>query len=115
MITISVDECYAYDYLAILNVKHKKINNEKTLAAKNLCSEHLLNQIGEDKHIEILSSQEFKNLLFVNEETFDAIEIVRHGSISAKEVDDLNMQRYNHKIILQNKFFPLQQILEAKS
>lgn len=115
MITISVDECYAYDYLAILSVKHEKINNEKTLTAKELCNEHLLNQVGESKHIEILSSQEFKNLFDINAETFDAIEKVRHGNISAKEVDDLNMQRYTYKITLQSKFFPLQQILEAKS
>jgi hypothetical protein len=115
MITILVDEGYAYDYLAILTVKHKKINNEKTLLARNLCNEHLLNQLGEDKHIEILYSNEFKDLFDSNNETFDAVEKARYGQITAKEVDDLNMKRYNCKVALQNKFFPSLEINELKS
>lgn len=115
MITILVDEGYAYDYLAILSVKHKKLNNQKTLDARSLCNEHILDQVGDDTHIEILHSQEFKNLFNVNSETFDAVEKARYGEISAKEVDDLNMKRYHCKVALQEKFFSSIQITEVKS
>lgn len=115
MITILVDEGYAYDYLAILTVKHKIFNNEKTLTARNLCNEHILSQVSEDRHIEIIQSQEFKNLFDANFETFEAVEEARYGQISAKEVDDLNMKRYDYKVALQNKFFPNSNVNELKS
>ena len=115
MISILVDEGYAYDYLSILTVKSKKINTEKTLAAKNSCNEHILDQVGEQKHLEILYSKEFEDLFNVNFETFDAVEKARYGEISAKEVDDLNMKRYNCKVALQSKFFPALEMSELKS
>lgn len=115
MISILVDEGYAYDYLAILAVKAKKINTNKTLDAKNQCNEFLMNQVGEDKHLDILKSKAFTDLFNVNSETFDAVEKARYGEISAKEVDDLNMKRYHCKVALQNKFFPNIQTTEFKS
>jgi hypothetical protein len=115
MITILVDEGYAYDYLAILTVKAKKINTDKSLEARDQCNEFIMSQIGEDKHFDILKSKNFTDLFDVNSETFDAVEKARYGEISAKEVDDLNMKRYNCKIALQNKFFPQQKISELKS
>jgi hypothetical protein len=115
MITILVDEGYAYDYLAILTVKNKKINNEKTAKARNECHKFLINQVGEDKHLDILKSKAFTDLFDVNSETFDAVEKARYGEISAKEVDDLNMKRYHHKVALQNQFFPHIETTEFKS
>jgi hypothetical protein len=115
MITILVDEGYAYDYLSILNVKHKKNNNEKSITDRNLCEEHLLSQVGEYRHLEIINSKEFQNLVDVNLTTFEAVEKARYGEISAKEVDDLNMKRYHYKITLQNKFFPSTKVTEFKS
>jgi len=115
MITLLVDEGYAYDYLAILNVKHSKVNNEKSIAIRDLCYEHILYQIGEYKHLEVINSSEFRNLVDVNLMTFEAVEKARYGNISAKEVDELNMKRYNCKITLQNKFFPLIEATEFKS
>lgn len=115
MITILVDEGYAYDYLAILSVKRKKLKTDKALETRDQCSEFIMKQVGEDKHLDILFSQEFIDLFSVNSETFDAVEKARYGEISAKEVDDLNMKRYNCKIALQNKFFPQQKISELKS
>lgn len=115
MIKILVDEGYAYDYLAILAVKAKKINTNKTLDTKNQCNEFLMNQVGEDKHLDILKSKAFTDLFNINSETFDAVEKARYGKISAKEVDDLNMKRYHCKVALQNKFFPNIQTTEFKS
>lgn len=115
MITILVDEGYSYDYLAILNVKYQKNNNEKSITVRNLCDEHILNQVGESKHLEIVNSKEFQNLVDINLETFEAVEKARYGEISAKQVDDLNMKRYHYKITLQNKFFPSTEVTELKS
>ena len=114
MITIIVDEAYAYDVLAIANVKVIKNipNSNKNLINLN---KHIEQQIGEKLHLEILNSIQYKKLLKTNIETFDAVELARYGTISAKEVDNLNMKRYNCKLELQNKFFPNSEILEKKS
>ena len=50
-------------------------------------------------------------------ETFDAVERARYGEISAKEVDDCNMLRYNAKINLQKAFAidSNESIIEIKS
>lgn len=113
MINLLVDEGYAYDVLAISKVKC--INNLPN-ASKNflLISECLKNQI-KDLHEEILLSVEFLDLLNANIKTFDAVEKARYSSITAKEVDDLNMERFYCKQKLQKKFFPTSVMLENKS
>lgn len=115
MISILVDESYAYDYLSILTVKSKKLKTNKALETRDKCNEFIMEQVGDDKHLEILSSNEFISLFNANSETFDGVEKARYGQISAKELDDLNMKRYNCKVLLQNKFFPQQTISELKS
>lgn len=113
MINLPVDEGYAYDVLAISEVKCiKKINSSKENF--NLLFESLKNQVG-NLHEEIINSVEYAELLSVNLETFDAVERARYGEISAKEVDNLNMKRFYSKIKLQNKFFPNSKLLEVKS
>jgi hypothetical protein len=115
MITILVDEAYAYDYFAILCVKNNIIKNSKTLEAKEICKKHIVGQVGEEKHSEIISSKEFESIYDANLKTFNAVEKARYGEISAKKVDELNMERYTKKILLQNKFFPNMEISELKS
>jgi hypothetical protein len=113
MVKISLDEAYAYDLLAICEVKIKKnINNAKI--NYELIFNELQDQIN-NLHLTILSSDEYNNLLDVNEKTFDAVEKARYGTITAKEVDNLNMQRFLYKQKLQLKFFPKSNILEQKS
>ena len=103
MITIIVDEAYAFDYLSILDIK-KNLNLN---CAKNWenCLDHLKNQIGENLIEKIINSQEYKNMLEANKITFDAVEKARYGSILAKEVDDANMLRHKRKLELQARFF----------
>jgi len=109
MISIIVDEGYAYDYLCILSVKgnnyeyHDNIYNIIKL------------QVGEDLHYKIMASDEYVNLWEANKKTFDAVERARYGEISAKEVDECNMERYRSKIALQNKFFPQKKVEEIKT
>jgi len=54
---------------------------------------------------EIIHSKEYQHMIQANQITFDAVEKARYGSITAKEVDDANMLRYNKKCELQKKFF----------
>lgn len=109
MVSILVDEAYAYDYLAILQIKGTSPNYHSTI------SNCLEAQVGGHLHFEILESEEFRNLLDANQKTFEAVELARYWEISAKEVDNCNMIRYNCKNALQQKFFPSKQIAETKT
>ena len=115
MISLIVDEAYAFDYLSILEVKKEKLPNSKNLDAFDICAKHIRNQTGEQLFYEIINSPEYNLLFKANEETFEAVEKARYGSISAKKVDDLNMNRYNKKIALQKKFFPNSILKETKT
>jgi hypothetical protein len=113
MIHLPVDEGYAYDMLAICSVKCMKklphsIKNYHTIDFE------LKKQLGKI-HNEILESQEYLQLVEANLETFEAVEKARYGTISAKEVDDLNMKRFYCKKNLQKKFFPNLEYTEIKS
>jgi hypothetical protein len=102
MIYLLVDECYAFDYLSILEIK-KQFSEQHENAWRNCCS-NLITQLPVDFD-KIINSQEYKQLVESNKKTFDAVEKARYGHITAKEVDDCNMDRYHKKIALQSKFF----------
>lgn len=109
MISIIVDEGYAYDFLAILEIKGTTPNYHRTISA------YIEAQVGRNLHLEILMSEEFEKLIDANEKTFNAVEMARYGDISAKEVDKCNIERYNCKVALQNRFFPNQKFVETKT
>jgi hypothetical protein len=111
MIYLKVDEAYAFDYLAILEVK--KNNNESKTDAWNDCMCDLSEQFSSEDWETLISSSEYKNMVFVNQETFNAVEKARYSKISAKKVDDCNMRRYNAKKQFQEKFFG--SLLESKT
>lgn len=96
MISLLVDEAYAFDYLAILIVKKSPL--------QTTISNHISNQLP-SKFNEIILSQEFANMVEINRKLYDYVELARYGEISAKELDTANMQRHYAKISLQNKFF----------
>jgi hypothetical protein len=103
MISISVDEAYAFDYLSILSIK-RNINSDCYDHWFD-CYSYIENQLGKNKMIEIVNSIEYIDLIKANQLTFDAVEKARYGSITAKEVDQANMLRYDKKNQLQQKFF----------
>jgi hypothetical protein len=116
MINLEVDEGYAFDYLSILHVKNKKINCKKITELYKQCFAHVRSQINNDIFWnKILSSKEYKKLIFLNLKTFNAVEKARYGTITAKEVDNLNMERFFAKKQLQEKFFPQFDQTEIKS
>lgn len=103
MISLLVDEGYAFDYLSILDVK-KSIKPE---IKDNwfFCFSFLEKQVGKNKMQQIINSLEYQDLIKANQMTFEAVNKAKENLISAKEVDDLNLLRYEKKIALQEKFF----------
>lgn len=114
MISLLVDECYAFDYLCILEIK-KNINEEKNVRSWKECFDYLKLQLKEKFDL-VISSEEYNELYHANLLTFDRVEKVRTGKqISAKEIDDANMLRYEKKVNLQKKFFPNNELREIKT
>ncbi len=111
MVTLLVDEGYAFDYLSILDVK-KNIRPEVE-PNWHFCFLFLEKQFGKNKMQQIINSLEYIDLIEANKITFEAVNKAKENLISAKEVDDLNLLRYEKKIALQNKFFT-NQVSEIK-
>ena len=113
MINLKVDEGYAFDYLAILEVK--KNNNPSQTELWVECSACLSDQLSKELWDDLISSKEYENMVAVNQKTFVAVNKARYGKITAKEVDNCNMERYNAKQKLRNKFFPKSNKTEFKT
>tara|TARA_Y100000114_G_scaffold157281_1_gene188817 strand:+ start:19182 stop:19535 length:354 start_codon:yes stop_codon:yes gene_type:complete len=109
MISLIVDESYAYDYLSILKVKAFKKDSEETISNFMDCSYIIKMQVGSKLHSEILSSKEYEDLLNINKETFDAVDKAKKDKVKASYVDELNYERFLCKSKLQKKFFKLEQ------
>ncbi len=98
MITIEVDEGYAYDYLAILNVKRQPTTDYEL---------GMMAQIGIDYHKSVVFSPEYLSLVEINIAIFEAV-------AKRENVIDLNEQRYKAKVALQKRFFPESKVTEVK-
>lgn len=113
-LSIVVDAGYALDYYSILVVK-----NLKRLIRYDIvedCKNALIAQIGRDKFVEIVQSEEFENLCEKNSVTFDLVEEARKDDNGlAHKVDAANMDRYYAKVAIQKKFFDSEMSVEKKS
>jgi hypothetical protein len=106
MINIEVDEGYAFDYLSILEVKKNLYPSETKFSTYNKCANFLKNQLGHELFNQVLSSNEYIDLYNSNKKTFNLVDLARkNGPVTAKEVDDANMERFFCKQKLQNSFF----------
>lgn len=107
MIKISLDEAYVFDLLSIYQVKSDKSDFEKKGKILNSffeLSQEIISQIGYNKYETIMSSDEYKNLVSLNEDIFDLVDRANESEIS-KVTADKNLERYYTKKKLQNKFF----------
>jgi hypothetical protein len=104
MITLKVDEAYAFDYLSILEVK-KTFYPQKDWPEINECIKHIISQIGQDLFDEIYKSKEYHEMVLINSETFKLVDLAKDNKCSAKDVDIYNYKRFKAKLALQNKFF----------
>lgn len=113
MINLLVDEAYAFDYLAILLIKSELYSSKEKYETYIECFHYLESQI--ENFNEIIQSQEFKEIYEINKHTFILIDQLREGKyITAKEIDDANMERFNKKVQLHNKFFIDKKLREEK-
>ena len=107
MIKINVDEGYAFDFLAILKVKAKR--DKFLLEPHKDCRYLLVSQIGEELFSQVESSEEYKNLIGINELIFEAVEKARKDEVPASYIDNLNYKRFLSKKEIQDKFFDKRQ------
>lgn len=112
MINLLVDEAYAFDYLSILEVKKDLAADAQKEEAFEICKVFLSKQL--DNFESIYSSKEYKDLYNINKKTFDLVDLARNnGEVTAKQVDDANMERFYRKCDLQSKFFS-NSLIESK-
>ena len=97
MITLPVDEAYAFDYLAILKVKESPLYEQM---ASNVAE-----QVGEILFTKIVTSPEYSSLIDANRRVFEQVERARYGFTTAKQLDNANMDRHVAKQALQKTFF----------
>ena len=110
MINISVDEAYAFDMLAILQIKSSKSEEDYVNYVDFLT--HIVGQLGEVAQV-ILLSDEYGMMLKANQNVFNLIDevvsepdfIYACDRINAITVHRANMKRFHAKKALQEKFF----------
>lgn len=103
MIDICVDEAYAFDYYAIMELKFHKGAIPKFLLKK--IEYKITKQLGVELFQTIIESLEYKNLYEANVNTFDAVDKAKTNQVTAQEVDRTNYERMLAKKELQSKFF----------
>ena len=102
MISLLVDEAYAFDYLSILEIKAKI--SDQFISNYNDCCEHIKLQLSSDFNT-IINSEEYLNLICANQKTFNMVDKAKFNKCSAQDVDKCNYERYKAKVALQKKFF----------
>lgn len=104
MLKIEVDEAYAFDMLAVLEIKCCRSGED----AKNYAHflDNIEEQIGVEKTRLILQSPEYHMLVDANRVVFDMIEQICAGHrLDALLVHEANMGRFSGKKALQSAFF----------
>jgi len=113
MITIPVDEGYAFDYLSILQIKFKKKLISEYIY--NKCKTNIINQIGYNKTNKIIKSKEYSKLLKSNETVFNMVNLAKKDKILASVVNNENYNRFLLKKEIIKKFFKDKIQLEIKN
>lgn len=103
MIDICVDEAYAFDYYAIMELKFQKGAIPEFLLKK--IEYKITKQLGVELFQTIIESSEYKKLYETNSNTFDAVDKAKTNQVTAQEVDRTNYERMMAKKALQSKFF----------
>jgi hypothetical protein len=103
MISLQVDEAYAFDYLSILEVKKQK--SSSAIETWSKCYIHLQIQFDSEKWFFMVNSEEYKNMIEANKLTFDAVDKAKNNEVTAQYVDYCNYQRHTAKQNFQKKFF----------
>jgi hypothetical protein len=109
MIKISIDESSAFDILSIyqLKISNSETEEKRMLNESNFTDLYteLSRQLSTDLLTSILTSDEYKNLLAANLETFLVVDKAKTDEVLASEVDKKNYKRFICKKNLQVRFF----------
>lgn len=108
MISIKVDSSSAFDYLSILQVKHQNLITDAE-QTKN-CKQTIEQQIGSESTATILSSNNYKQLVAINQNIFHSLEQYNNQKDDDKlsalvQSHVANQQRHIIKQQMQKKFF----------
>jgi hypothetical protein len=103
MIKITVDEAYAFDYYAILQIKKEYGSNVDV--SIELIKSDLIDSVGLEKFNQIINSKIYLDLYESNKETFKAVDKAKTDEVLASYVDKCNYKRMILKKELQIKFF----------
>lgn len=104
MIKLSVDEGAAFDMYSILRIKLSKVVSASTLESINRMQSEIKDAIGAACFTEILSSEQYGQLIETNAKLFDLIDALKTQG-RQDPVDQLNYQRYQGKGAIQKAFF----------
>ena len=105
MISILVDEAYAFDYLAILEIKYDYSRDDKILEKIVDCKDHLKKQLGDELFSLIVKSNEYEDLIAANKRTFEWVDKAKTDSCKASDVDKSNYERCKARNALKERFF----------
>jgi hypothetical protein len=109
MIKISLDEAYVFDLLSILDLKRTKSvgkeDNQKHIENYNTLHDEISEQISDIKMLEIIKSEEYKDLVDINSKVFDLVDLGKDQEGLAKITAMANYDRFILKNKLQKKFF----------
>lgn len=105
MMTLPVDPGFFFDFMSIQEVKLDLNRTAQNAVNWRVTHVAAVAQLGDDKVEEILNSDEYKALYDINRRVFDAVDKAKANAITAREVDELNYQRYLLKLVLQKRFF----------
>lgn len=108
MLQVSLDEAYVFDMLSVFDVKLKNLDGEKlakTIEKYSDMRKEVIDQMGEDKYNQIVSSLEYQKMVFANQKVFELIDESKHDTGLAKVTDDANYERHVAKMALQKRFF----------
>jgi hypothetical protein len=117
MIKIEVDESFAYDMLAIAQIKESKLSNDITCGNVTRILLEIQDQVGPVLHLNVVASKEYADLKDANLALFNIFdEIKRPDKNECFDIkaDNLNYRRFECKKALQAKFFPRSAITEVK-
>lgn len=103
---ITLPEGYIFDILSIYQIKLFKFQQDLVhLSNFNNLLNEIKSQIGNDKTLQVMESQEYLNLITANMATFELVDAVKTEPCLGKEVDASNYKRFLSKKVLQEKWF----------
>jgi len=102
---VTVDAAYAFDMLAIAQIKAEKIDSIDANWRFQDLENEIRHQISEELFYKIILSKEYTEVYNANLIVWEMVRDSRDNKVTAQEVDNANYDRHIKKMSLQHKFF----------